>query len=104
MKLYGSAAATKPCFKLLEEIHECLANHHELPGDGDDRDSFSSIVTRAVVSPVKSLSTLVEAQQRAILSLTKSVESLKNTLLLSLASPALPPPRTQGSSFAAAEG
>jgi hypothetical protein len=22
MKLYGSAAATKPCFKLLEEIHE----------------------------------------------------------------------------------
>ncbi|KAJ6558416.1 hypothetical protein DFH09DRAFT_1083983 [Mycena vulgaris] len=70
MQLLGGAL-TKPLYELLEEIQT-----HE------SRESFSSVVTRAVSSPVKALTVHVEAQQRAIQSLTKTVESFKNAPIL----------------------
>ncbi|KAJ7465275.1 hypothetical protein FB451DRAFT_433460 [Mycena latifolia] len=73
---------TKACLDVLEAISERLANHHEYPSTDDSRESYSAIVTRAVVSPVKSLAAQVEVQHRAIQSLTKTVESLKNAPML----------------------
>ncbi|KAJ7201018.1 hypothetical protein GGX14DRAFT_571592 [Mycena pura] len=75
-------APTKPLYELLEEIQTRLSNHHEYPCADESRESFSSVVTRAVASPVKALTAQVEAQQRAIQSLTKSVESVKNAPIL----------------------
>ncbi|KAJ7828334.1 hypothetical protein B0H13DRAFT_1917136 [Mycena leptocephala] len=82
MRLYSSSAPTKACFKLLDEIQERLTNHHEFPSMDDTSESFSSIVTRSVVSPVKLLTTQVESQHKAIQSLAKTVETLKNAPLL----------------------
>ncbi|KAK7006887.1 hypothetical protein R3P38DRAFT_2793562 [Favolaschia claudopus] len=70
MRTYNSAP-TKTCFGLLDAIHERLAAHHELTDAVDDASTFSTVLSRAVVSPVKTLTAQVEAQQRAIQSLTK---------------------------------
>jgi hypothetical protein len=59
----------KAFFELLDEIHERLAAHHEFPSTDESAESFSSIVSRSVVTPVKTLTAQVEAQQRAIQSL-----------------------------------
>ncbi|KAJ7468885.1 hypothetical protein B0H11DRAFT_2238749 [Mycena galericulata] len=83
MRLYSSSAPTKPCFDLLDEILTRLSNHHEFPSAGDSPASFSSVVSRSVVSPVKALTDKVEAQHHAIQALSKSVENLKNAPMLS---------------------
>ncbi|KAK6988975.1 hypothetical protein R3P38DRAFT_2803919 [Favolaschia claudopus] len=82
MRTYNSAPI-KACFSLLDAICERLAAHHELAGAVGDASNFSTVLSRAVVSPVKTMSAQIDAQQRAIQSLTKSVESLKNAPLLS---------------------
>ncbi|KAJ7433286.1 hypothetical protein B0H11DRAFT_2259557 [Mycena galericulata] len=82
MKLY-KAAPTKQCFSLLECIQERLTNHHTFPREDESHKSFSTVLSRSVKSPVASLTAQVDAQQRAIQSLTKSVESLKNAPLFS---------------------
>lgn len=99
-------APTIACLDLLDEIHARLTNHHEYPCVDESRESFASVVTRAVSVPVKSLATQVEAQQRAIATLTKTVETLKNAPVLAAkacghgsfasvtASPAQPKPKT----------
>ncbi|KAJ7934582.1 hypothetical protein B0H13DRAFT_2305683 [Mycena leptocephala] len=92
MRLYSSSAPTKACLKLLDEIQERLTNHHEFPSTDSTSESFSSIVTRSVVSPVKSLAAQVESQHKAIQSLAKTVESLKNTPLLASSPSASPSP------------
>ncbi|KAJ6469791.1 hypothetical protein C8R47DRAFT_1222863 [Mycena vitilis] len=95
IRVYNTSP-TAAGFQALEEIHERLAAHHELSGASDDATAFSTVVTRAVVAPVKALSSLVEGQQRAIQSLTKSLESLKNAPL-TRGSPA---PSTSPASYA----
>jgi hypothetical protein len=90
MKLYSASAPTKPCLDLLQEILERLTNHHEYPCADESRESFSSVVSRAVSTPVKNLAAQVDAQHRAIQNLSKSVESLKNAPVLS-ASPSTSP-------------
>ncbi|KAJ7441229.1 hypothetical protein FB451DRAFT_1191111 [Mycena latifolia] len=62
---------TKACLDVLEAISERLVNHHEYPCTDD-----------SLVSPVKLLAAQVEAQHRAIQSLTKTVESFKNAPVL----------------------
>ncbi|KAJ6450734.1 hypothetical protein C8R47DRAFT_1084333 [Mycena vitilis] len=79
-----NASLTRAGYRVLEEIHQRLVDHHELSSASDDSTTFSSVVTRAVVTPIKALAASVEAHQRAIQSLTKSVESLKNAPLASL--------------------
>ncbi|KAK7006614.1 hypothetical protein R3P38DRAFT_3213938 [Favolaschia claudopus] len=66
-----NSAPTKACFNLLEEIHERLSAHHEFPSADNSTESFSTIVSRSVVAP-----------QKAIQSLSKTVESLKLAPLL----------------------
>ncbi|KAJ7776428.1 hypothetical protein B0H16DRAFT_1712800 [Mycena metata] len=66
------ATPTKECMSLLKLIQERLANHHELQATDDTQQSFTALLTRAVLTPVKELSTLVEAQQRAIQNLSKN--------------------------------
>ncbi|KAJ7813737.1 hypothetical protein B0H14DRAFT_3477621 [Mycena olivaceomarginata] len=85
MKGYGGAP-TKACFAVLEKIQEKLENHHKFPSEDESKETFSSVLSRLVSSPVKSLMSQIEAQNRAIQSLSKTVESLKNAPLLS------PPP------------
>ncbi|KAJ7907052.1 hypothetical protein B0H13DRAFT_2332786 [Mycena leptocephala] len=92
MRLYSTSAPTKACLKLLDEIQERLTNHHEFPSTHSSSESFSSIVTRSVVSPVKSLAAQVESQHKAIQSLAKTVETLKNAPLLMSSPPASPSP------------
>ncbi|KAJ7855814.1 hypothetical protein B0H13DRAFT_2357655 [Mycena leptocephala] len=82
MRLHVSSAPTIPCFQVLEEIVERVTNHHEFPVEDESRESFSVVVSWAVSSPVKALSSQVEAQHHAIVSLTKTVESLKNAPVL----------------------
>ncbi|KAJ7152595.1 hypothetical protein C8R43DRAFT_1127060 [Mycena crocata] len=78
MKLFSSSSPTKACFQLLDELVERLSNHHEFPSADESRESFGSILSRSVSSPVKDLSAQVEANNRVIQSLTKSLETLKN--------------------------
>ncbi|KAJ7804486.1 hypothetical protein B0H14DRAFT_3774399 [Mycena olivaceomarginata] len=80
----NASASTKPCLDLLEAILERLMNHHEFPCADESRESFSAVVSRSVVSPVKTLTAQVEAQHRAIQGLAKTVKTLKNA-------PVLPP-------------
>ncbi|KAK6975022.1 hypothetical protein R3P38DRAFT_3478480 [Favolaschia claudopus] len=54
MRTYNSAP-TKTCFGLLDAIHERLAAHHELTDAVDDASTFSTVLSRAVVSPVESI-------------------------------------------------
>ncbi|KAJ7041087.1 hypothetical protein C8F04DRAFT_1177300 [Mycena alexandri] len=72
---------TKECMAFLRRIQERLADHHEFQPADDTQQSFSTLLLRAVVSLVKELSTLVEAQQRAIQNLSKKLESVKNAPL-----------------------
>jgi hypothetical protein len=90
MRLYSSSPPTKACFSLLNDIQERLANHHEFPAADESRESFAAVVSRAVSSPVKSLTAQVESQHKAIQALSKTVESLKNAPVLSLPLPGSP--------------
>ncbi|KAJ7182535.1 hypothetical protein C8R43DRAFT_1116173 [Mycena crocata] len=83
MRLYSSSSPTVICLKLLGEIHERIANHHEFPAADESRESFGTIVSRTVTAPVKTLAAQLENQHKAIQSLTKTVESLKNAPILS---------------------
>ncbi|KAJ7126363.1 hypothetical protein C8R43DRAFT_1134954 [Mycena crocata] len=91
LKIYSGSPPTKPCLELLGHIQERLAQHHEFPAVAETAESFSTVVSRSVSAPVKALTVQVEAQQRAILSLTKTVESIKNA-------PVLSPPHSSPSS------
>ncbi|KAJ7726791.1 hypothetical protein B0H16DRAFT_1735508 [Mycena metata] len=84
---------TKECMALLRRIQERLADHHELQASDDSQQTFSSLLSRAVVSPVKELSAQVEAQQRAIQNLSKKLESVKNA-------PLVTPPTSPSPSYA----
>ncbi|KAJ7019590.1 hypothetical protein C8F04DRAFT_1321415 [Mycena alexandri] len=55
IRAYSSAAPTTECLAMLDAICDRLRVHHELLGAGDDETSFSTIVTRSVVDPVKTL-------------------------------------------------
>ncbi|KAJ6540060.1 hypothetical protein DFH09DRAFT_1368626 [Mycena vulgaris] len=63
MELY-KAAPTKQCFSLLECIQGRLTNHHTFPREDESHESFSTVLSRSVVSPVSSLTAQIEAQQR----------------------------------------
>ncbi|KAJ7016450.1 hypothetical protein C8F04DRAFT_1281445 [Mycena alexandri] len=66
IRAYSSAAPTTECLAMLDAICDRLRVHHELLGAGDDETSFSTIVTRSVVDPVKTLTKQVESQHKAI--------------------------------------
>ncbi|KAJ7028177.1 hypothetical protein C8F04DRAFT_1188858 [Mycena alexandri] len=91
---------TKECMAFLRRIQERLADHHEFQPADDTQQSFSTLLLRAVVSLVKELSTLVEAQQRAIQNLSKKLESVKKRASCHAANPTprqLEPPLPRGS-------
>ncbi|KAJ7216489.1 hypothetical protein GGX14DRAFT_562049 [Mycena pura] len=71
MKLY-KAAPTKELLSLLDCIQDRLTNHHAFPREDETHESFSTVLSRSVSSPVASLTVQVDAQQRAIQSLTKT--------------------------------
>ncbi|KAJ7730189.1 hypothetical protein B0H16DRAFT_1775333 [Mycena metata] len=85
------AAPTKQCMLLLRRIQERLVDHHELKGEDDPQRSFSAILSRAVVTPVKELAEQVELQQRAIQNLSKRLEAVRNSPIASPTSPAASP-------------
>ncbi|KAJ7038620.1 hypothetical protein C8F04DRAFT_1255906 [Mycena alexandri] len=86
MRAYPTAP-TKDCLAVLDALAARLKDHRTLPVVDEDRTTFSSVVARAVLDPVKSLVAQVEAQHKAIQSLAKTVESVKNAPLLSTLSP-----------------
>ncbi|KAJ7936029.1 hypothetical protein B0H13DRAFT_2304100 [Mycena leptocephala] len=90
MRLY-SGAPTKACLGLLDDIQERLASHRDFPSENETKDTFSAVLSRSVAAPVKELTAQVDAQQRAIQRLTKSVEALRNAPLLAAVSPTLSP-------------
>ncbi|KAJ7137235.1 hypothetical protein C8R46DRAFT_1234617 [Mycena filopes] len=77
MKAYESSAPTMANWEALDAIAERMVNHHLFPSSGDDKEAFGVIVTRSVSVPVKELASRVESQNKAIISLTKTVEGLK---------------------------
>ncbi|KAJ7026226.1 hypothetical protein C8F04DRAFT_1190768 [Mycena alexandri] len=85
------ATPTKQCMLLLRRIQERLFDHHELKGEDDPQLSFSAILSRAVVTPVKELAEQVESQQRAIQNLSKRLETVRNTPIASPTSPSASP-------------
>ncbi|KAJ7914424.1 hypothetical protein B0H13DRAFT_2461262 [Mycena leptocephala] len=82
MKGYKTSAPTTANWEALDAITERLVNHHTFPREGDDKEAFGTIVTRAVSAPVKDLAARVESQNKAIISLTKTVEGLKKAAVL----------------------
>ncbi|KAJ7936964.1 hypothetical protein B0H13DRAFT_2303286 [Mycena leptocephala] len=82
MKGYKTSAPTTANWEALDAITERLVNHHIFPREGDDKEAFGTIVTRAVSAPVKDLTARVESQNKAIISLTKTVEGLKKAAVL----------------------
>ncbi|KAJ7624173.1 hypothetical protein B0H17DRAFT_1151339 [Mycena rosella] len=60
----NKGAPIKAGYDLLDAIHKRLLNHHEFPCVDESRQSFSVMVTRAVLTLVKLLATQGEAQQR----------------------------------------
>ncbi|KAJ7779965.1 hypothetical protein B0H16DRAFT_1711194 [Mycena metata] len=82
MKGYKSSAPTLANWEALDAIAERLVNHHTFPRNGDDKEAFSAVVTRAVSAPVRELVARVESQAKAIISLTKTVESVKKASVL----------------------
>ncbi|KAJ7780983.1 hypothetical protein B0H16DRAFT_1817329 [Mycena metata] len=85
------ATPTKQCMLLLRRIQERLVDHHELKGEDDPQLSFSAILSRAVVTPVKELAEQVESQQRAIQNLSKRLETVRNAPIASPTSPSASP-------------
>ncbi|KAJ7017521.1 hypothetical protein C8F04DRAFT_1279248 [Mycena alexandri] len=77
MKGYKTSAPIAANWDALDAIAERLVNHHTFPRVGDDKEAFGAIVTRSVSAPVKELAARMESQNKAIISLTKTVESLK---------------------------
>ncbi|KAJ7030814.1 hypothetical protein C8F04DRAFT_1263499 [Mycena alexandri] len=77
MKGYKTSAPILANWEALDAITERLVNHHAFPRTGDDKEAFGAIVTRSVSAPVKELATKLESQSKAIISLTKTVESLR---------------------------
>jgi hypothetical protein len=93
MKGYKTLAPIAANWEALDAITERLVNHHTFPRAGDDKEVlFGAIVTRSVSVPVKELSTQIESQNKAIISLTKKVESLKKGETLTTPRSAAPHP------------
>nr|GAT47623.1 predicted protein [Mycena chlorophos] len=101
MKLHKKSAPTKACFDVLDAITERFSNHHEFPSADENPASFSRIVTRSVVDPVRSLTAQVENQVRAIQCLTKTVENIKNAPVASACGPVDPLKNSSYASVAA---
>ncbi|KAJ7035476.1 hypothetical protein C8F04DRAFT_1182380 [Mycena alexandri] len=75
------ATPTKECLATLDALLTRLKDHRTLPVADEDHATFSSVVARSVLDPMKSLAAQVEAQQKAIQNLTKSVEAARNAPL-----------------------
>ncbi|KAJ7811254.1 hypothetical protein B0H13DRAFT_1926869 [Mycena leptocephala] len=74
---YKSSAPTSAAFAALESVQTRLENHHEIPRASETSTTFSALVTKSVTKPVESLLAQVQAQHKAIQSLSNAVESLK---------------------------
>ncbi|KAJ7141493.1 hypothetical protein C8R44DRAFT_727077 [Mycena epipterygia] len=83
MKDYRLSAPTTACFAVLDRIEERLVNHHEFPREFETAKSFGAILTKSVLSPIASLSSQLQAQHKAIQSLSKVVEHIKSSPLAS---------------------
>ncbi|KAJ7831939.1 hypothetical protein B0H14DRAFT_2592364 [Mycena olivaceomarginata] len=71
MRDYRKTGPTAACFESLNAVHARLEAAHEFPRDAESPESFSAILTKSVAAPL-------QAQHKALQSLTKSIESAKS--------------------------
>ncbi|KAJ7677662.1 hypothetical protein B0H17DRAFT_1236198 [Mycena rosella] len=84
MRDYKSCAPMAACFEALDTVQARLENHHEFPCDREWEASFGALLTKSVADPIQVMCSLVQTQNKAIQSLSKTVESLKTARSLGL--------------------
>ncbi|KAJ7058634.1 hypothetical protein C8F01DRAFT_1255783 [Mycena amicta] len=75
---HRNSAPIVACFDALRATQSRLDAIHEFPRDAESPESFSAILTKSVAAPMQILAGQLQAQHKAIQSLTKSMDSSKN--------------------------
>ncbi|KAF8146699.1 hypothetical protein K438DRAFT_1990395 [Mycena galopus ATCC 62051] len=72
---HGTAAS----FVSLDAFGKRLCAPHEFPRPGETAESFSAILTKSLVAPIQLMSAQLQAQHKALQSLSASVDSVKKS-------------------------
>ncbi|KAJ7701534.1 hypothetical protein B0H17DRAFT_1128311 [Mycena rosella] len=87
---YKSSSPTMACLAALDSVQEHLKNHHEILCPSENSESYSALLTKAVMTPLQTIEAQLLQQHKAPQSLTKSVEKIKPSPSLMTASAAAP--------------